>query len=181
MASYLRSASPLPADSDLKAVACLMSAEVSIEMKEKVVVTRKTVLGGLAPAVLAVGSVAGGVTLAAPADAAQSVPAASGASGASAGSEAAGSQAGKAAGAAFAGSKAGAASAGDVSVQGTECWATPGGEWPWTSIVGPHRYFSQCNMMRTQKINQGYPTRSCRWMTWNGQSAYSFYYGFWPA
>ena len=68
-----------------------------------------------------------------------------------------------------------------MSVQGTECWATPGGEWPWTCIVGPHRYFSQCNMMRTQKINQGYPTRSCSWMTWGSTSAYYFYYGYWPA
>src|SRR6266508_2380594 len=102
-------------DSGLKSVACLISAEMSIEMNGAscgdTQDSPRRAGGGGTP----VGGVAGVVTLAAPADAAQTASA----SAASAGSEAAGTN-------------AGAASAGDVGVTATECWAPPGGEWPWT-------------------------------------------------
>lgn len=59
-----------------------------------------------------------------------------------------------------------------------ECWSTPGGQWRVTCISGPRQYFTQCNMMRGQKINAGYDTRPCKWQTWDDWGAgYYFMFG----
>ncbi|RIQ37791.1 hypothetical protein [Jiangella rhizosphaerae] len=65
-----------------------------------------------------------------------------------------------------------------ITPKGQTCWSTPGGIWRVTCIKGPHRYKTQCNMMRTQMINAGYETLACRWMTWGSWgTGWYFYYG----
>lgn len=61
-----------------------------------------------------------------------------------------------------------------------ECWATPGNPWPWstTCIKGPHRYKSQCDMMKARKAEAGHEVRACTWKTWGGASGYFFFYSF---
>ena len=101
--------------------------------------TRKTMFGGLAAAVLAVGGTAGAVAFAGPAAAAETSP---------------------------------------VSVTANNCHYEPSGNpWKHVCLRGPHRYLSQCNMMRNDLINKGYGVLSCKWQTFSAGTGYYFWYG----
>ncbi|TCC36748.1 hypothetical protein [Kribbella sindirgiensis] len=58
------------------------------------------------------------------------------------------------------------------------CHYEPSGNpWKHVCLKGPHRFKSQCNMMRNDMIRRGYGVLSCRWETYNAGSGWYFWYG----
>jgi hypothetical protein len=65
-----------------------------------------------------------------------------------------------------------------VVMAGDDCHVEPSGNpWQIVCLSGPRRYKSQCEMMRTQKINQGYGPYSCTWATYSMATGWYFWYG----
>ncbi|WP_405061813.1 hypothetical protein OG474_09225 [Kribbella sp. NBC_01505] len=58
------------------------------------------------------------------------------------------------------------------------CHYEPSGNpWKHVCLKGPHRYQSQCNMMRNDMVRKGYGVQSCHWATYSSSTGWYFWYG----
>ncbi|MFC9689918.1 hypothetical protein ACFTSF_15340 [Kribbella sp. NPDC056951] len=58
------------------------------------------------------------------------------------------------------------------------CHVEPSGNpWKHVCLKGPHRYKTQCNMMRNDMVRKGYGVQSCHWGTYSSRPGWYFWYG----